>query len=128
MESIDEIVARVLKNSNPENLGMVAIHLGVVRATSKSGKPVAGMKVSFDPGVLTAVVDELKARDGIESVVVKVSSGTLKPGERIMIAVVAGRYRSDVMPVLEELVSRLKGEVVEEEELFDTDGVQGGSL
>jgi len=78
--------------------------------------------------VLTAVVDELKARDGIESVVVKVSSGTLKPGERIMIAVVAGRYRSDVMPVLEELVSRLKGEVVEEEELFDTDGVQGGSL
>ena len=128
MESIDEIVARVLKNSNPENLGMVAIHLGVVRATSKSGKPVAGMKVSFDPGVLTAVVDELKARDGIESVVVKVSSGTLKPGERIMIAVVAGRYRSDGMPVLEELVSRLKGEVVEEEELFDTDGVQGGSL
>jgi len=41
-------VEEVKQTTNPEELGMILIHNGIVRGTSKSGKPVHGMKLSYE--------------------------------------------------------------------------------
>ena len=41
-------IEEVKQTTNPEELGMILIHNGIVRGTSKSGKPVHGMKLSWD--------------------------------------------------------------------------------
>jgi molybdopterin synthase catalytic subunit len=114
--SIDRWMEEILAKAKKENLGMVLVHKGVVRATSREGRPVEGMDLFYDPERLKAVVKELEGREGIEAIKVWINQGRLRVGEDIMVALVAGRYRREVLPVLEELLSRIKREVVREEE------------
>ena len=115
--SIDEIVERVKQRSNPENLGMVLVHNGVVRGSSRSGGKVSGMELSYNEEKLRQLISEIESREGIEAVEVWLNSGKLNVGDDIMIVAVAGRYRSDVLPAFEELISRIKREVVIEKEV-----------
>ena len=115
--SIDEIVERVKRRSNPENLGMVLVHNGVVRGSSRSGGEVSGMVLSYDEEKLREIVSEIESREGIEAVEVWLNSGKLSVGDDIMVIAVGGRYRSDVLPAFEELISRIKREVVVEKEV-----------
>ena len=112
--SIDEIVERVKERSSPENLGMVLVHVGVVRGTSKTGEKVEGMNLEWDRQTLKKLVEETEKREGIEAVEVWMNEGKLSVGETIMVVAVGGRFRTDVIPALEELVKRVKGEVVRE--------------
>jgi molybdopterin synthase catalytic subunit len=113
---IDQWVAEVKKNSDFQELGMILVHNGVVRATSKDGRPVKGMRLSFNKERLDALTDEYRKREGIIEVRVWINEGLLKVGDDIMYALVAGRLRKFVIPVLEEFVSKIKNEVVSEEE------------
>lgn len=113
---IDQWVAEVKKNSDFQELGMILVHNGIVRATSKDGRPVKGMRLSFDKGRLEALTDEYRQKEGIVDVKVWINEGLLKVGDDIMYALVAGRLRKFVIPVLEEFVSKIKNEVVSEEE------------
>jgi molybdopterin synthase catalytic subunit len=111
------MIDRVKRNSNPENLGIILVHNGVVRGSSRSGERVSEMELSFDRERLKDVVSEIEGRDGIEAVEVWINEGRLKVGDDIMVVVVAGRFRSDVLPAFEELISRIKKEVVVEKEI-----------
>lgn len=103
-----------------EELGMIAIHNGLVRAISKDGRRVCGMRLTYDKQRLSEIVSDLKRRQGIAEIMVWVNEGELKVGEDIMYVLVAGRFRDEVFPVLEELVQLIKREVVKEEEVLDT--------
>ena len=48
--------------TNPEELGMILVHYGIVRGTSKSGTPVRGMKLSYDQKRLNSVIPIFKAK------------------------------------------------------------------
>jgi molybdopterin synthase catalytic subunit len=111
------MIDRVKRNSNPENLGIILVHSGVVRGSSRSGERVSEMELSFDRERLKDVVSEIEGRDGIEAVEVWINEGRLKVGDDIMVVVVAGRFRSNVLPAFEELISRIKKEVVVEKEI-----------
>jgi molybdopterin synthase catalytic subunit len=111
------MIDRVKRNSNPENLGIILVHNGVVRGSSRSGERVSEMELSFDRERLKDVVSEIEGRDGIEAVEVWINEGRLKVGDDIMVVVVAGRFRSNVLPAFEELISRIKKEVVVEKEI-----------
>jgi molybdopterin synthase catalytic subunit len=115
---IDQWISEIKQGSDLEELGMILVHNGIVRATSKDGRPVKGMDLSYDGERLAAVRDELKERDGIVEIKVWINEGHLKVGDDIMYACVAGRFRTTVIPVLEELVGRIKNEIVSEEEIF----------
>jgi len=114
---IDEWIKEIKANTDPESLGMMLVHNGVVRGTAKNGKPVIGMKLSFDKAKLESRVNELKKRDGIVQIKAWINQGELKIGDDIMYLLVAGRFRTDVLPVLQELLTYVKGEVVSEEEI-----------
>jgi len=111
---IKEIKARI----DPEQLGMILVHNGLVRASSKDGKHVRGMMLSFDKEKLDSCVSEFKRREGVEDIKVWINQGELSVGDDIMCILVAGRFRTDVMPVLQELLSAIKKEIVKEEEIY----------
>lgn len=115
---VEKWIEEIKRSVDPEMLGMMLVHNGVVRASSKQGGQVKGMRLSFDRELLEAVLAEAKSRDGIAGVRAWVNEGDLKVGDDIMYVLVAGRFRTDVLPVLQHLLGRIKNEVVHEEEVL----------
>lgn len=116
MEILEKFI-RELKNScAPENLGMILVHVGIVRGSSKDGSPVKKMKVDFSEEKLKALIKKYERKEGICGIRVWINRGLLKVGEPIMVVAVAGRFRKDVLPCFEELINQLKNNVVEEKE------------
>jgi molybdopterin synthase catalytic subunit len=113
---IDRWIEEVKQTTNPEELGMILIHNGIVRGTSKSGKPVHGMKLSYDEKKLKSVIPIFKHRKGVVEVKVWINAGNLTVGDNIMLLLVAGKFKTDVLPVFEELLALVKNEIVTEEE------------
>lgn len=114
---IDEWIKEVKQRANPEDLGMILVHNGIVRGTSKSGNRVGAMKLSYDQKKLNFIIPVFKQRTGVVEVKVWINSGNLKIGDDIMFVMVAGRFRTDVIPVFEELLTIVKKEIVTEEEV-----------
>ena len=113
---IEGWIAEVKKGSDFRELGMILIHNGVVRATSKEGDIVSGMHLTYDKEKLNDLVDEFGKKEGILTIRAWINEGHLKVGDDIMYVLVAGRLRKYVLPALEGLVSRIKQEVVSEKE------------
>ena len=98
-------------------LGMILSHNGIVRATAKNGGKVQAMNLSYDKQKLAAALRKFKKKEGIVDIRVWINKGHLKIGDDIMYVCVAGRFRKDVLPVFQELISMIKTEIVTEEEL-----------
>jgi molybdopterin synthase catalytic subunit len=113
---VEQWIADVKKLADSRELGMILIHNGIVRATSKDGKPVKGMRLTYKKENLKSLITVFLKREGIVTIRAWINEGNLKVGDDIMYVLVAGRLRKFVLPVLEELVSRIKQEVVYEEE------------
>ncbi len=114
---IDSWLEDVKKDTAPEELGMILVHNGVVRATSKSGAKVEGMILSYDKEKLAALLNKYKQQEGIVDIKAWINSGRLKIGDNIMYLLVAGRFRTDIMPVFDSVLSTIKKEIVKEQEL-----------
>jgi molybdopterin synthase catalytic subunit len=96
---------------------MVLVHRGVVRATSKAGGLITKMSLTYDAERLDALLGTFRAQKGIAEIRVWINEGELAIGDDIMSVLVAGRFRTDVLPVFEALVAAIKNEVVREREL-----------
>lgn len=103
-------------DSNGE-VGMILIHNGIVRASSKDGSSVKGMHLAHDRRQLENLLKDFRQRDGIFKIKVWVNEGRLSVGDDIMYVLVAGSFRTDVVQVFEELIKRIKKEVVIETEI-----------
>ncbi|GEM_PF-89441 len=117
-DMIEQWIREIKERANFEDLGMFLAHHGVVRATSKDGRRIREMRLAYDRRKLADLVREMEGREGIVAVRVWINEGLLRIGDGIMYALVAGKFRTTVFPVLEELVSRIKREIVEEKEYF----------
>ena len=105
----------------------VLSHYLFVKSVGKGNLPglVVSSKKSNMPRVLElqaeeklqSLVSEQKRKDGIVDIKVWINRGELKVGDDIMLVLVAGRFRTDVVPVFESLLSSIKGEIVHEREL-----------
>ncbi len=115
---LDTWLKEVKESADPGSLGMILVHEGIVRGTSKTGERISGMRLSYDREKLVAKVNELRAREGIVEIRVWINSGDLKVGDDIMLALVAGRFRTDILPVFVELLTAIKGEIVREREVL----------
>jgi molybdopterin synthase catalytic subunit len=109
---VEEIKAR----AGAERIGMILVHRGVVRGTSRSGDPVGGMDLSVDRVRLDEVLEEARAWHGVVAVRAWVNEGWLAVGDDIMAVLVAGDIREHVFGGLQRLVGLIKTEVVTEAE------------
>ena len=114
---VEQWIKEIKKECSPDRLGMILVHNGIVRATSKQGEAVGGMKLSYDQAALDKAVRRFKSVDGIVDIRAWINQGTLKLGDDIMYVCVAGRFRKDVLPVFQELITLIKTEIVHEEEM-----------
>ena len=114
---IDQWIKEIKKECPADMLGMILLHNGMVRATAKDGGKVQAMNLSYDKAKLEAPVCEFKKRDGIADIKAWINEGHLHVGDDIMNVCVAGRFRKDVLPVFQELITMIKTEIVKEEEM-----------
>jgi molybdopterin synthase catalytic subunit len=105
--------------SGPEaaRIGMYLMHNGVVRGTTRDGKPVTGMDLSYDRERLDGIVAEIRARPGVVAVKVWINEGRLAVGDDIMQVLVGGDIRENVFGALQEMVRLVKTECVKEWEI-----------
>ena len=114
---IEQWIKEIKKESPADMLGMILSHNGIVRATAKDGGKVHAMNLSYDKAKLADAVREFKKREGIADIKVWINEGHLEIGDDIMNVCVAGRFRTDVLPVFQELIAKIKTEIVKEEEI-----------
>ena len=114
---MDQWIKEIKKECPADMLGMILLHNGIVRATAKDGGKVQAMNLFYDKAKLETTVREFKKREGIADIKAWINEGHLKIGDDIMNVCVAGRFRKDVLPVFQELITMIKTEIVSEEEL-----------
>lgn len=96
-----------------EKVGMVLVHNGVVRATSRNaGKAVERLEVHPDQDKIQAICREIEARPGIFAVRALAKDGTFLPGEDLLFIIVAGDIRENVLSALTDALNRIKAEAV----------------
>ncbi len=112
MPNLQELVDKVKRETDPMEVGMIVCHNGVVRGTSRAGLAAEYLDVDVDREKWEAIVGEMRAQPGIAAVETHLFTGRRKIGDDVMLLVVAGDIRENVLPVLERLLNRLKQEAV----------------
>lgn len=112
----DDWVDEVKALPGSSGIGMILVHEGVVRGTSRSGDPVTGMVLSMDRVRLQKALEEAATWPGVFAVRGWVNEGPLVVGDTIMKVLVAGDIRDNVFGALQRLVACIKNEVVSETE------------
>ena len=115
--SLSEMVRKVKEHPAYHDAGMILCHNGVVRGTSRDGRPVTELTVHADRNRLAEIVTEMKRRQGIIEVLVEIREGKLRVGDDVMFVVVAGDFRENVFPVLMDTVNRIKEYVTKKVEI-----------
>ena len=101
-----------------ENVGMVLVHNGVVRAWSRKDKGKVGrVKIEVDQAKVEAIRKEIEARPGIFRAVAEARSGEYVPGDDLLFLIVAGDIRENVKPALTQTLTRIKAEAIKKKEL-----------
>jgi molybdopterin synthase catalytic subunit len=114
--NLSVLVEKIKKHPDFSKAGMILCHNGVVRATSRDGRPVSEVTVRVDRKRLEAIIGEVKAMTGIVEVLAHVNEGTLKVGEDVMYIVVAGDFRENVFSAMIAAVNKVKADVTSKTE------------
>ena len=112
-----DLIARVKNHPDYGRVGMILCHNGVVRGTSRNGRPVMELTVKADRARLAEIIAEMKRRPGIIEVLAEIREGKLRVGEDVMVVVVAGDLRENCFPVLEDAVNAIKRDVTKKTEV-----------
>jgi molybdopterin synthase catalytic subunit len=117
--NIAKALDEIKKHPDFENVGMILCHNGVVRATTRDGRKVKGLKVAVDHDKLEKIIIEQSQKPGIVDIEVNiVENKNLAVGDDIMHLTVAGDIRENVISVLKETLDLIKTQVTEKTEYF----------
>lgn len=117
--SADSLMARIKNHPRFDQVGMMLCHNGVVRGTSRDGRPVKGLKVAVDQDSLAQVLSEQRQRPGIIDILVEINADRhLNVGDNVMYLVVAGDIRENVIAVLSDTLNAIKSTVTNKTEYF----------
>lgn len=129
MPSIDTWLSEAKKDPDFQKCGMYLVHNGVVRQTPKAeargietdgvpaGESVRGMVFGYDEVKVAQAIEDAKTLPGIYYVRVWLNSGELSVGDDIMMVLIGGDIRPNVIDGLQHLVATIKNECVVETEL-----------
>jgi molybdopterin synthase catalytic subunit len=113
------MIADIRRNPDFSKAGMLLAHNGVVRGTSRDGRRVKGLRVQVDHRRLEQVLVEQRKRPGIVDIrVAIVEDRDLVVGDDVMVLVVAGDIRENVIVVLSDTLNLIKATVTEKTEYF----------
>jgi len=114
-----EMLQSVKAHPDYHQAGMVLCHNGVVRATSRDGRNVSGLRVAVDHGRLEAILNDARRTPGIVDIQVEIAENRdLTVGDDVMVLVVAGDIRENVIRTLENTLNDIKTTVTSKTEYF----------
>ena len=105
-----------LKEKAGGKAGMILIHNGIVRNTSRAGEPVSSIEVTADRDRLDDVINEAKGLPGVIAVEVEIAEGRLSTGDDIMLLGIAGDIRENTLSAMARVLDRIKKEVTAKRE------------
>ncbi|MBG0791266.1 MAG: molybdenum cofactor biosynthesis protein MoaE [Desulfovibrionaceae bacterium] len=101
-----------------DNVGMMLVHNGVVRAWSRGDhSEVAAVEVSSDLDKIEEIRKEIEAREGIFRAKAHAFSGRMVPGDDVLFLIVAGDIRENVKSALSDFLDRVKSEAISKKEI-----------
>ncbi len=115
----NDFIKTIKKHPEYDKVGMILCHNGVVRDTSRDGRRVSGLKINVDHAKLATVIEENKKKQGIIEILVKIAEDLdLKVGDDVMMLVVAGDIRDNVIKVLHETLNAIKTTVTHKTQFY----------
>ncbi len=116
---ISKAIAELKKEEGfAENVGMVLVHNGVVRAWSRKDRSrVEKIEVTPDHDKVEAIRQRYEKSQGIFRIVVQANSGILEPADDLLFIIVAGDIRENVKPVLSDILDEIKKEAIFKKEM-----------
>ncbi|MFO7884396.1 MAG: molybdenum cofactor biosynthesis protein MoaE [Desulfobacteraceae bacterium] len=116
---IEQMIKKIKAHPDYGKVGMILCHNGVVRETTREGRPVTGLRVTVDRDRLNRLITEQKQKKGIVEVMVDISDNRkLNIGDDIMQIAVAGDIRENVIQTLTDTLNRIKSDVTTKEQFF----------
>lgn len=117
--NITTIMDSIKQHPDFARVGMVLCHNGVVRATSRDGREVKGLRVCVDHQKLDQILFEQKRKAGIIDIRVEIAENVdLSVGDDVMLLAVAGDIRENVITVLADTLNEIKSSVTQKTEYF----------
>lgn len=115
----ERLISKIKAHPDYDRVGMILCHNGVVRGTSRDGRRVTGLRVAVDQERLEEVLAGQRSRPGIVDIQVEIAAGRdLSVGDDVMILVVAGDIRENVISVLSDTLNAIKATVTAKTEYF----------
>ena len=119
MKPLHELVANIKARPDYDRVGMILCHNGVVRGTSRNGRPVTGLSMSIHQERLDRILDTYRQRPGIIDIQVAFNDQQkLAVGDDLMFLVVAGDIRETVIDTLRLILDEIKSQVTQKTEFF----------
>lgn len=119
MMNADALISKIKVHPAYDRVGMILCHNGVVRGTSRDGRKVTGLRVSVDRERLDQVLADQRARPGIVDIQVEIAADQdLVVGDDVMLLVVAGDIRENVIDSLTDTLNAIKATVTTKTEFF----------
>jgi len=117
--NLGHLIESVKQHPDYPKVGMMLCHIGVVRATSRDGRRVTGLRVAVDRERLVEVLDTHRRRTGIVDIRVEIAADQdLAIGDEVMFIVVAGDVREHVIETLADTLNAVKATVTRKTEYF----------
>ena len=115
--NVSKIMKEIKQQPDFDKVGMILCHNGIVRGTSRDGKSVTGLKVSVDHARLNHIISQQKKRPGILDIRVEIAEEVdLAIGDDVMLLMVAGDIRENVITVLRDTLNEIKNTVTKKTE------------
>ena len=116
---INKMMQQIKSQPDFNKVGMVLCHNGVVRATSRDGRKVSGLRVAVDHEKLEQIIAEQRLKSGIQDIRVEIAENRdLAVGNDVMLLAVAGDIRENVIAVLTDTLNLIKSTVTTKTEYF----------
>jgi molybdopterin synthase catalytic subunit len=117
--SVEAMMKKIKQHPDYNKAGMILGHNGVVRATSRQGDKVTGLKVTVDHEKLAKIIKEQKRRPGIIEILIEINEGNkLVVGDDVMFLVVAGNIRENVIESLTDTLNLIKTKATSKKQYF----------
>ncbi|MFX1481258.1 MAG: molybdenum cofactor biosynthesis protein MoaE [Promethearchaeota archaeon] len=112
---LESIIKAVKENSNIMKAGSIHTFTGIVRSTSKKGKPVVRMKIdAYDDLAnksILKICEKLKQREGIIEIKIIHLKGEFELSEDLVHVVVASAHRKEGFETIADAVEMYKKEI-----------------
>ena len=114
-----QMIDTIKKHPDYHQVGMILCHHGIVRGTSRDGRQVSGLTISVNYEKLEEVINTYKQQPGIIEILVEIMDNRhLSVGDDVMLLVVAGDIRENVIAVLNDVLNAVKTRITQKREFF----------